>query len=110
MARPRQQYRCADDLARWPRHAAGADARSRVLRRIPSGAARLWCSRQRVAVALPDGGDEGRAAAAGRYWRRWRGNRARISEPADRRAGDADNLLLHAIAAYRREDQGVATR
>ena len=46
----------------------------------------------------------------GRYRGRRRGDRPRISEPADRRAGDADDCLPHAIAASRRKDQGVATR
>ena len=59
----------------------------------PPGEARLWCGRQHLAMALPDGGDADCTAAAGRYRRRWRGNRPRISEPADRRTGDADDLL-----------------
>ena len=88
MARPRQRHRCADDVARRPRHPAGADARGRVLRRIPPGAARHWCGGQRLAMALPDVGDAGRLAAAGR--RRYRRRPARGSSSNTRTGSPAD--------------------
>src|SRR5499427_9170523 len=61
----------------------GANARGRLLRRVPPGEARLRRGRQRLAMALPDVGDAGCPAAAGSrpYRQCRRGDHARIHQP-----------------------------
>ena len=63
----------------------------------------LWRGRQRLAVALPDVGDAGRAAAAGAADNGDAGEGIVLeyTNRHHRRAGDADDRLPHAAAAPR---------